>query len=47
MKVCIGVLGAGLLLVVSACAAAGMTISDAKLLPDGSAVSLMAKVVLV
>ena len=45
MKVCIGVLGAGLLLVVSACAAAGMTISDAKLLPDGSAVSLMAKVV--
>ena len=47
MRTCFGVLGLGLPLVVSACAAAGMTISDAKLLPDGSAVSLMAKVVLV
>lgn len=41
----IGILSLGLLLVVSACAAAGMTIPDAKLLPDNSSVSLSAKTV--
>ena len=45
MRTCFGILGFGLLLVVSACAASGMTISDAKLLPDNSSVSLPAKVV--
>jgi len=45
MKTCFGILGLALLLLVSACAAAGMTISDAKLLPDNSSVSLSAKVV--
>jgi formylglycine-generating enzyme required for sulfatase activity len=45
MRTCFGVLCLGLLLAVSACAAAGMTIPDAKLLPDNSPVSLSAKVV--
>ena len=45
MRTCFGILCLGLLLVLSACAAAGMTISDAKLLPNDSSVSLSAKVV--
>jgi len=49
MRTCFGILGLGLLLLASACAAGGMTISDAKLLPDNppnnSSVSLTAKVV--
>ena len=45
MRTCFGILGLGLLLMVSACAVSGMMVSDAKLLPDNSSVSLSAKVV--
>jgi formylglycine-generating enzyme required for sulfatase activity len=45
MKTRFGILGLGLLLVVSACAATGMTIPDAKQLPDNQPVTLSGNVV--
>jgi hypothetical protein len=45
MKAFTGVLGLGLLFVASACIAASMTVSDAKLLPDGQPVTLTAKTI--